>query len=194
MAKLVNEIRTAFPDRDDIGVATLQKLSYLNACIEEGLRMYPPVPTGLPRVTPVGGAAVCGEWVPQNASKSSDLITVSRRLIEQRTQITVSVSHWSTYRSEKNFHKANQFIPERWLGEDEQFANDNHACFQPFSFGPRNCIGRNLAYHEARLLLTEVLWNFDLALDKKSDNWADQTVFTLWQKEPLWVTMKPAVH
>jgi hypothetical protein len=27
--------------------------------------MYPPVPTGLPRTVPEGGAAICGSWVPQ---------------------------------------------------------------------------------------------------------------------------------
>lgn len=78
------------------------------------------------------------------------------------------------------------------MGEDEQFANDNHAAFQPFSTGPRNCIGRNLAYHEARLLLCEVLWNFDLTLDEKSEDWLNQPVFTVWEKDPLWVRLQVA--
>lgn len=173
MTKLVDEVRTTFSTEADITIETLAKMTYLNACLEEGLRMYPPVPTGMPRRTPDGGAMICGQYVPED--------------------ITVSVSHWSSYRSEDNWHLPNQFIPERWTG-DERFKDDNHTSFQPFSFGPRNCIGRNLAYHEARLLLAEVLWHFDLSLDKKSENWADQMVYILWEKNPLWVSLKPVVR
>lgn len=45
------------------------------------------------------------------------------------------------YHSEKYYSLPESFIPERWLG-DERFANDTKRTFQPFSFGPRNCLGR----------------------------------------------------
>lgn len=106
------------------------------------------------------------------------------------TKITVSVSHWAAFHSECNFYQADKFIPERWIGEDPRFTNDDHTAFQPFLTGPRGCLGRNLAYHEARVLLCSVLWHFDLALDKKSSNWAKQRVHILWEKAPLWVTLK----
>nr|QSG30343.1 CYP65EW1 [Hormonema carpetanum] len=169
MAKLVQEIRTFFPTEDHITVETLAQLPYLNACLEEGMRMYPPIAAGLPRITPHGGAMICGEYVPEN--------------------IAVSVSPWAIYHSHTNFYEADSFIPERWLGKDERFINDNHAAFQPFSTGPRNCIGRNLAYHEARLLMTEVLWNFDLGLMPESEGWIDQKVFSFWDKPPLWLKL-----
>jgi len=44
------------------------KLPYLSAVIEEGLRMAPPVPSGLPRVVPADGGMVCGEWLPGGVS------------------------------------------------------------------------------------------------------------------------------
>lgn len=66
MEKLVQEIRA---NREPSSAFTVEKLQsempYLNACINEGLRMYPPVPTGLPRTVPEGGAAICGSWIPQ---------------------------------------------------------------------------------------------------------------------------------
>lgn len=34
----------------------------------------------------------------------------------------------------------------------------------------------SLAYAEMRLILTRVLWNFDLELQAESKNWADQKV------------------
>lgn len=53
----------------------------------------------------------------------------------------VSVAPIATYHSESNFKHADQFIPERHLG-DPTFASDNKDALQPFSVGPRNCIGR----------------------------------------------------
>ena len=65
---------------------------------------------------------------------------------------------------------------------------------QPFSFGPRNCIGKNLAYAELRLILARVIWNFDLAmprglLQKDGDYWAKQRAYVLVEKEPLVVQL-----
>ena len=56
---------------------------------------------------------------------------------------------------------------------------------QPFSVGPRNCLGRNLALAEMRLILARMLWNFDIELCPKSDSWIDQKIKTLWIKLPL---------
>lgn len=36
----------------------------------------------------------------------------------------------------------NEFIPERWLDSDSRFQNDKREVLQPFSLGPRNCIGK----------------------------------------------------
>jgi len=64
LRKLNKEIRDAFDSPEDMSLVRLGQLEYLAACIEEGLRMYPPVPIGLPRVTPPEGAMVAGQWVP----------------------------------------------------------------------------------------------------------------------------------
>lgn len=41
--KLVDEIRGAFHSESEVTYENLSKLTYLNACIEEGLRIHPPV-------------------------------------------------------------------------------------------------------------------------------------------------------
>lgn len=68
MSKLVAEIRQTFATDEDITIERLQALKYLNACVEEGLRMYPPVPAGLPRVVPQGGLSLDGRFVPEGVS------------------------------------------------------------------------------------------------------------------------------
>lgn len=62
------EMRQAFGSGEDVGMQALARLPYLNACIQEGLRMYPPAALGLPRVTPPGGAVICGRPVAGKAS------------------------------------------------------------------------------------------------------------------------------
>lgn len=56
-------------------------------------------------------------------------------------QTIVSVSHLAAYHSPSNFKDPEQFIPERFL-DDPRFVDDSKTVLQPFSFGPRNCIGR----------------------------------------------------
>lgn len=70
MEKLTTELRTLFPSRGDITMQALAKLEYLNACLEEGLRFYPPVAVGTPRIAPAQGAVVCGQFVPPGVRKS----------------------------------------------------------------------------------------------------------------------------
>jgi hypothetical protein len=47
-----------------------------------------------------------------------------------------------------------------------------------------------MAYHEMRLIITKVLFNFDMQLCPESQDWADQKMFTLWEKPPLMVKLK----
>jgi len=68
MERLVNEIRTAFTSDQDITFSRAENLQYLNAVIEESLRIYPPIVVGLPRIVPEGGAYIAGCYVPENVS------------------------------------------------------------------------------------------------------------------------------
>lgn len=71
MAKLKNEIRSAFSSAEEINYVSVNKLSYLLACLDEALRIYPPVPDTFPRNTGPAPETICGKvvppWVSQNA-------------------------------------------------------------------------------------------------------------------------------
>ncbi|THW45121.1 cytochrome P450 [Aureobasidium pullulans] len=173
MKRLTAEIRERFASEDDITIDELPRLPYLTACIEEGLRTYPSVAEGVRRKTKPGTATeICGQWIPPN--------------------VGVSVPHYAAYHSEYNFVEPNSFIPERWLaegidGHDPCFAADKKSAMNPFSTGPRNCIGMNLAYHEMRLIVAHLLWNFDLEADDVPQDWLKQEVHVVWDKKPLMV-------
>jgi cytochrome P450 len=68
MRKLQMEIRTSFKSYDAITSKSTLDLPYLGAVIAEGLRIYPPLPFGLPRVVPDGGDTVGGHFVPAGVS------------------------------------------------------------------------------------------------------------------------------
>ncbi|KAH5622240.1 hypothetical protein HBI51_248140 [Parastagonospora nodorum] len=169
MAKLVAEVRGAFETSSDIVLEILAGLPYLNACIKEALRRYPPLPIALPHLTPLQGSTICGHYVPPN--------------------VTVAASHLVMYQSPKLFKDPFSFVPERWTG-DENFSSDKLSALQPFSVGPRDCLGKNMAYHEMRFILAKVLYNFDLELCGQSEDWMEQKVYVLWQKTPLMVKVK----
>jgi cytochrome P450 len=119
--KLVHEIRSTFSSADQITIEEVNKLEYMIACLQEGLRRYPPVPTGFPRIVPAGGDHISGHFIPGGTA--------------------VYVSQHATYHSTRNFKNPDKYIPERWLG-DAEYKDDIRESFNPFSFGPRNCLGK----------------------------------------------------
>jgi cytochrome P450 len=120
------------------------------------------------------------------------------------SKTTVSVTQFAAFRSPTNFRAPDDFIPERWISSE--YDSDSKGALQPFSLGPRNCVGKkyvtslhystrlclrlhSLAYHETRLIVASILHRFDMNLCAESKNWNDQKVYTLWNKPPLMVTL-----
>jgi len=64
METLTKEIRDAFGSPDDMTIEKVSSLSYLNACIREASRLYPPVVIGMPRCTTQEGSTICGHFIP----------------------------------------------------------------------------------------------------------------------------------
>ena len=73
MAKLVKEIRQTFKVDSNITSGRISKLPYLNAVIQEGFRLCPPIPDGFRREVPFGGDTICGEWIPEGVSICNNL-------------------------------------------------------------------------------------------------------------------------
>ncbi|KAF2098821.1 cytochrome P450 [Rhizodiscina lignyota] len=173
LRKVVDEVRSSFTSEEEITLLSVSSLTYMLACLNEALRLYPPIAVGLPRIVPKGGAVVAGVFVPEDS--------------------TVSVWHWAVYHSDKLWTKPFAFRPERFL-HDPKYANDKLDALQPFSVGPRNCLGRNLAYAEMRLILARILYNFDMQLANEDEDWLDQRTYILWAKPALNVYMKPVAR
>jgi cytochrome P450 len=111
MKKVTSEVRQSFEREEQLNFVNVAKLPYLIACLDEAMRIYPPVPTGLRRITLEPTTEISGVQVPKGCY--------------------VSIHQSAAYRSSRNFHEPMKFAPERWLPEaPEEFANDNKAVFQ----------------------------------------------------------------
>ncbi|EPE30604.1 Cytochrome P450 [Glarea lozoyensis ATCC 20868] len=162
------EIRDKFSEKEEITFDTIQCLPYLDAVINEGLRMCNPVPGGLPRVVPAGGDTYCGT--------------------------RLAVRTFAVNRSDKLFENPNTFIPGRWLPDDQrpkEYSQDNLAASKPFSVGFHSCLGRPLAWLEMRLVIVKLLLAFDLAVDNGDMvNFDHFPVIMLIQKLPMRIRVR----
>lgn len=84
MKKCVEEVRTSFKSEDEITLMSVNCLTYMLACLNEALRSYPPVPFGMPRQVPSGGAAIAGEFVPEGVSYRYTLLLLTSLLTHDR--------------------------------------------------------------------------------------------------------------
>ncbi|KAF9877225.1 trichothecene c-15 hydroxylase [Colletotrichum karsti] len=183
LAKLSAEVRSAFQHEDDIDINSVQNLRYMLAVLKETMRMYPAVALSQSRHAPPGGVQIAGEFVAGGT--------------------ILGIWQYSIYHNPAKFLLPDSFIPDRWL-DDKRFDYDEKALHQPFSYGPRNCIGMkcvslvfkplnlSLAYAEMRIILARIIWNFDIELAPESRSWTEnQKVYFFWQKPPLWTYFKP---
>lgn len=121
LKKLTDEVRSSFADDAEITLLSVNKLSYMLACLNEALRRYPPIAGVLPRQVPKGGAMVAGRFVSEGT--------------------VIGIPQWAINHSPDLWTDPMEYHPERFLG-DPKYAGDRLDSMQPFSIGPRNCVGK----------------------------------------------------
>ncbi|KAF5357052.1 hypothetical protein D9756_006716 [Leucocoprinus leucothites] len=143
--KLHKELDEQLGTEDEL-VATseqIKRLPYLDACINEGLRIHSTSGIGLPRIVPEGGLEVMGEHFPEGT--------------------VLSVPSYSIHRDPEIWGDDYEaFRPERWFERDQAAMN---RAFNPYSVGPRACVGRNLAAMELSMIIASITRRFDFELE-----------------------------
>lgn len=82
-----------------VSFADAQKLPFLQICIKEALRVFAPVPMGLPRVVPEGGLTIGDQTLPAGT--------------------IVSINAWVMQRNKDIWGPdAREFNPDRWLSDN----------------------------------------------------------------------------
>ncbi|KAL6256425.1 hypothetical protein P5V15_012538 [Pogonomyrmex californicus] len=117
---------------------SLQKLSYLERCIKETLRLYPVV-----------------YIIARNTSED---VKLQSYLVPAGTSILISI--YGVHRDPNYWPNPEIFDPDRFLPEKIQ--NQHPYSYLPFSAGPRNCIGQRFALLEMKSIITSLIYNFYL--------------------------------
>ncbi|TCD67925.1 hypothetical protein EIP91_011789 [Steccherinum ochraceum] len=157
MERLQKEIDVTFHEDHELeDYSKMGDMPYLNACINEALRLYPPVQCGLQRRVEKGsgGRMIGSHFVPEDTQVSAHLPLLQR--------------------DPRYFYPLpDQFWPDRFLSQEtytlpsgdtirqDQLILERNL-FQPFSTGPQNCAGRAIAQQEMRAVVCAILKKFNV--------------------------------
>jgi len=189
-ARLRDEIEAAFPSREEpANLQILSTLPYLHGCINEAMRLHPPVASGSQRAVLRGTG---GRMIDQHSIPEGTNILLHTYSIQRDPR------YFSPYPED--------FWPDRWLApEHRKSLNDvskpldnnikvvhDSRAFIPFSIGPRVCVGKNLAMNEIRIVVSSIVQKFDMRFADgfNSDEWTTGLKdFFLLEKGPLPVVL-----
>ncbi|SHF99303.1 cytochrome P450 [Flavobacterium johnsoniae] len=151
--KIFEEIIEIESQTDNV-IEQLQKMTYTNAVLNESMRLYPPA------------------WITDRQNLEDD--SLAHFNIKKNTLI--GVSFYELHRNPKYWKNPDEFIPERFLGDQKK---ESMQYFYPFGAGPRMCIGTGFAIYEMCLTIAQVVKKYII----KSNN-------DVIQFNPL-ITLKP---
>ncbi|WKL47332.1 cytochrome P450 [Flavobacterium pectinovorum] len=134
--KVFEEITEIQSETIDV-VEQLQKMTYINAVLNEAMRLYPPA------------------WITDRENVEDD--NLAGYNIKKGTLI--GVSFYELHRNPKYWENPEKFLPERFLGEQKK---QSMQYFYPFGAGPRMCIGAGFAIYEMCLTISNLVKKYTI--------------------------------
>lgn len=168
-AKLRQELDGVLSQEEIIAPwSKVKNLTYLRACIDESMRLAPPVATELIRRTPPDTTMMIdGELIPPDTN--------------------VSIAAYTAHRDPSVFPDPETYDPSRWMAKGSDSLRDMLAVFIPFSSGTRGCIGRSVSILMQATCVATLVHNYDFALPNKDWVMEFEEWFNLW---PLRLPLK----
>ncbi|KAF6820849.1 cytochrome P450 [Colletotrichum plurivorum] len=146
LGRLREELKASVPDANEIpGVVELEKLPFLNAVVQESLRLAFGISQRLSRINEEGPVTYGSYVIPPG--------------------VPFSMTSYLQHRHAEIFPDPDAFRPERWLGSPKTAAGKPLSRYLvPFGRGPRMCLGMNFAMAELYIGLATVFRRLDLEL------------------------------
>ena len=123
LKKLRTELQAAIPDPEaNLDSLSLERLPYLSACIQEGIRLSYGISARNPRISPDKSTKYRDWSIPAGTPVSMTIVDV--------------------HHDEHIFPDSRSFIPERWLDNPQTEEGDNiNRYFVAFGKDARSCLG-----------------------------------------------------
>ncbi|ETS85264.1 hypothetical protein PFICI_03289 [Pestalotiopsis fici W106-1] len=146
LPRLQAELDAAIPEGSTIAAhAQVKSLPFLRQCIDEGMRLHSTSAIGLPRlVTAKQGVHYGKEHFPEGTVLSVPSFTIHH-----------DADVWGA--------DVEEFKPDRWL----RLSPRQKIGFNPFSYGPRACVGQNVAHMELALIIGTAFHRYNFELYQK---------------------------
>ncbi|XP_031827130.1 cytochrome P450 4g15 [Nomia melanderi] len=168
--KVIQELDEIFGDSDR--PATFQdtlEMKYLERCLLETLRMYPPVP-------------IIAREIKTDLKLASGDYTIP-------AGCTVVVGTIKLHRQAHIYPNPDVFNPDNFLPENT--AKRHYYAFVPFSAGPRSCVGRKYAMLKLKIVLSTILRNFRVRSNMKESDFRLQADIILKRAEGFRIQLEP---
>ncbi|WP_422081748.1 cytochrome P450 [Ulvibacterium sp.] len=123
-------------------IHALAQLPYTQQCIEESMRLYPPV------------------YFMDRVSLAED--TLEGHVFKKGTVWLMSI--YELHRHVDFWENPDQFVPERFAPDDKK---DFSGHYFPFGAGPRMCVGNNFAMYEMLMTIAFLVKKYRLSTTKK---------------------------
>nr|XP_018909838.1 PREDICTED: cytochrome P450 4g15-like isoform X1 [Bemisia tabaci]UZM07729.1 CYP4G16A [Bemisia tabaci] len=168
--KVVEELEQIFGDSDrPCTFEDTLEMKYMERCIMETLRLYPPVPmTGR-------------EPQEEIKLKSTDLTVPAK--------CTIVIGIFKLHRDPSIYPNPDEFNPDNFL--PEKTTNRHYYAFVPFGAGPRGCLGRKFAMLQLKVLLSTVLRNYKIYSDVPQKDWKLQADIILKRADGFRIRLEP---
>ena len=144
--RLYNEVSAAMGADGEIDYDRLHSLTYLDACISETLRLFPPVPR-------------------LDRECNTDMKLGDSQIRLQKGQIA-EILVYAMHHNPDYFPDPSHYRPDRFLPDNKHLIIPYS--YMPFGNGPRNCIGMRFALMEIKLAMAHMLTRFKFTMVDKT--------------------------
>lgn len=145
------------------------EMKYLERCLLENLRLYPPVP-------------YIARELKNDLKLASGPYTIP-------AGAAVVISTYNMHRDNKIYPNPDQFDPDNFLPEKQ--AARHFYSFVPFSAGPRSCVGRKYAMLKMKIVLATIMRQFHIHSHLKEEDFRLQADLILKREEGFQIRLEP---
>lgn len=137
----------------------IKQFPYLQAVIQELVRIHPPMASPFWRTAPTAGIVLEGHFVPQGAH--------------------IGINEWVISRNKLLYGEdVDLFRPERWLECDAETKRLRERMDVFFGYGDYMCLGRNFAMLQLHKVIVEVYRHFEIVVARPDRPWRSRATIS----------------